>query len=344
MTSKGTHLHYFSKKIAEKQYLITDDVSMLGQNMMAWVDKRLRQATAHLDLAFGGISMILIGDFAQLPPVGDRPLYAPEGASSHGYTMYQLFTKVVILQQIVRQAGTDPDTIKFRELLMRLRDGLSTEADWKTLLEHTPTNATNATQFENAIHLFYKKDSVAQLNIEALAKLSNPIARINAVHSSRSASLANSDQAGGLQPVIFLAKSAKVMLTSNLWQQVGLCNGATGVVEGILYANNQKPPCLPIAVLVNFTVYAGPPFLPNKPQCIQIPPTTYEWHDGLSRLSRQQVPLQLSYAITIHKSQGQTLTKAVIDIGDKERAAGCTFVAISRLKTLSGLMIQAHAI
>ena len=44
--------------------------------------------------------------------------------------------------------------------------------------------------------------------------------------------------------------------------------------------------------------------------------------------------------MTIHKSQGQTMTKAVIDIGDKERAAGCTFVALSRLKTLSGLLIQ----
>ena len=47
-----------------------------------------------------------------------------------------------------------------------------------------------------------------------------------------------------------------------------------------------------------------------------------------------------SYAMTIHKSQGQTMTKAVIDIGDREMAAGCTFVALSRLKTLSGLLIQ----
>ena len=47
--------------------------------MMTWVDKRLQQATTHLDIPFGGISIILIGDFAQLPPVGDRPLFAPEG-------------------------------------------------------------------------------------------------------------------------------------------------------------------------------------------------------------------------------------------------------------------------
>jgi ATP-dependent exoDNAse (exonuclease V) alpha subunit len=54
------------------------------------------------------------------------------------------------------------------------------------------------------------------------------------------------------------------------------------------------------------------------------------------------MPLRLSYAMTIHKSQGQkmTKTKAVLVIGDKEMAAGCTFVALSRLKTLSGLLIQ----
>ena len=58
------------------RYLIVDEVSMLGRNMMARVDKGLRQATTHLDTPFGGISVILIGDFAQLPPVGDRPLFA----------------------------------------------------------------------------------------------------------------------------------------------------------------------------------------------------------------------------------------------------------------------------
>ena len=62
-----------------------------------------------------------------------------------------------------------------------------------------------------------------------------------------------------------------------------------------------------------------------------IPSVTFEWHNGTHRLSRQQLPLHLSYTITIHKSQGQTLSKAVIDIGDKEMAAGCTFVAVSSL-------------
>ena len=116
---------------------------------------------------------------------------------------------------------------------------------------------------------------------------------INALHSSATAAAAKSDDAGGLEPVLFLAEKAKVMLTSNLWQQVGLCNGAMGTIEHILYTNGQHPPNLPLAVLVNFNHYSGPQFLPTKPKCIPIPPIIFQWHNagaaGHTTLSRQQL-------------------------------------------------------
>ena len=130
------------------------------------------------------------------------------------------------------------------------------------------------------------------------------------------------------------------MLTANLWQQTGLCNGSVGFIEDFLYAEQQKPSNLPIAVLVNFHDYSGPAFLADKPKCIPIPPITYKWNDGSSTKSRQQLPLCLSYAITIHKSQGQTLSKVIIDLGDGEIAAGCSFVALSRLRKLSDCLIH----
>ena len=105
---RGPALAKLQNKLKDIKYLIVDEVSMLGQNnMMAWVDKRLRQATTNLDIPFGGISVNLIGDFAQLPPVGDRPLFEPEGEGSHGHTMYNIFTDVVILDQIIRAKWND---------------------------------------------------------------------------------------------------------------------------------------------------------------------------------------------------------------------------------------------
>lgn len=65
---------------------------------------------------------------------------------------------------------------------------------------------------------------MAEYNHEAITKLGSPVARINVIYSCAAAAPAKSDDAGGLEPVIFMAKGAGVMLTSNLWQQVGLCN------------------------------------------------------------------------------------------------------------------------
>jgi len=79
------------------------------------------------------------------------------------------------------------------------------------------------------------------------------------------------------------------------------------------------------AVLVQFEYYTGPVFISNVPNCVPVTPMTFEWE----RHSRQQLPLQLRYAITIHKSQGQTIPRAVIVIGKFELSAGCTFVAVS---------------
>ena len=93
------------------------------------------------------------------------------------------------------------------------------------------------------------------------------------------------------------------MLTMNLWSTVGLCNGATGTVVDIIFQNNHQLPDLPIAVIVQFENYRGPAFDEYKPFCISICPITVSSQTEVGFHERQQLPLRLAWALTIHKSQ-----------------------------------------
>ena len=81
-------------------------------------------------------------------------------------------------------------------------------------------------------------------------------------------------------------------------------------------------------------------FLESRPHCVPIAPRLFEWESNGSRLSRLQVPLRLRYAMTIHKSRGQTLPKVVIDLGKSEKAPGCSFVAASRVRSLDHALFK----
>ena len=121
---KGQALSNLQTRLQGVRYLLIDEFSVMGQNMFGWIDRRLRQATGKFDLQFGGISIILVGDFAQLPPVSDKPLYSsmPSGNTAlMGYLGYRSITTVVKLTENQRVASIDQQ--KFRDFLLRLRNG-----------------------------------------------------------------------------------------------------------------------------------------------------------------------------------------------------------------------------
>jgi ATP-dependent DNA helicase PIF1 len=96
-------------------------------------------------------------------------------------------------------------------------------------------------------------------------------------------------------------------------------------------------PSLPTAVMVKFDSYSGPT-LPDG--TIPIVPIRRAWSSCGKSCSRLQIPLKLAWAITIHKAQGLTLNKVVIDIGTKEFSTGLTFVACSRVRYLTDLIFE----
>ena len=218
-----------------------------------------------------------------------------------------------------------------------MQNGQSNVSDWKALLDRQPASVKNLNEFNTATKLFYSNKQVAKYNYEQLTQLNRPIAVINARHSNNKVKHVSPQQMFGLQPCLFICKGAKVMLTMNLWPSVGLCNGSTGKVVDIIYAQNYQPPDLPVAVIVKFDDYLGPSNA-NMKSCVPISPVTVTVDNSFDE--RQQLPLTLAWALTIHKSQGMTLGKAWIDIGQKESTLGISYVAISRVRSLFSLIIE----
>lgn len=332
---QGDHLKRLQQSLESMQYIIIDEMSMVGRKLFGQVDRRLHQIfPQHSCEVLGGCSCLLFGDFGQLPPVMDLPLYTTSTSSplsDIGSSSYRSFDKATVLDQIMRQSGDDPSQVLFRNILLRLRNCEVTEADWRTLMTRTPAEVSDASTFDNAVHLFPTIEAVVEYNTNKLHACGQPVATIKAVHTGPNASKASSDDAGGLQPVLCIARGARVMLSANLWVDMGLVNGAMGTIQSICYHEGGAPPDLPIVVTILFDKYAGPT-LPDG--TVPIPPLCRSWTTSSSNCSRLQLPLKLAWAVTIHKAQGLTLNKLCVDIGKKEFSAGLTFVAISRVRRL----------
>ena len=97
------------------------------------------------------------------------------------------------------------------------------------------------------------------------------------------------------------------------------------------------PPKLPSFVLVYFPQYTGPSFHPTEEKLVPIVPVLRNWYESKTEHHRIMLPLIPSYAITIHKSQGQTLDKIIVNLGDKEFASGLTYTALSRATKLQNI-------
>ena len=136
------------------------------------------------------------------------------------------------------------------------------------------------------------------------------------------------------------------MLTENIWTERGLVNGALGVVRDIVWPAGtidprQEPP---LALLIAFDHYdfeGHEAYIEvGGERLVPVFRSRREWTRGSALCSRTQFPVTLAYAITIHKSQGLSLDRAVLDLSEKDFASGLTYVAISRVRSLEGLLFE----
>ena len=302
------------RKWISTQVLIVDEVSMMDIDFFEKLNL-IGQAVRKNPKPFGGLQLIFVGDFFQLPPVDNgthKFIFESEVWSKIDF-------KIIELTQVVRQK--DP---VFHKILNEARIGsLSTESidilkqridlPWQNL-EIKPTL------------LFPKKTIVASVNAQGLSKLPGPeyIYKVETISTSKFGEELDllSQKAlrnASYDETVVLKVGAQVMLLINRNDGTELVNGSRGVVTGFL--PNSTP-------LVKFHSMGQPIAIENH---------TWEIEGGY--INQKQLPLKLAYALTIHKSQGSTLDSALIDIGSDVFECGQAYVALSRVKSLESLYI-----
>lgn len=286
-------------------YLLIDERSFVGQRMLSLVSARLSQIVPHGDsLPFGGLSVVLFGDDAQLPPVRDTPLYmkprAGDWASVVGSALYRQFRHCVVLRTVFRQTED-----RFRGCLMRVRDAAVTDDDVQ-LLQSRVLRPDALPAFENAPRIFATRRLVDACNLSMLAQ---PRPALHGAGVAAAVAIIAATDVGPTRTAftddvpprhLLLKEGARVMLRRNLSVQHGLVNGALGTVVNIVYEPGRRPPNdTPFCILVQFDTYSGPSCDPRHgDRVVPIFPVRTQGAGGAARV---QFPLTLAWAMTVHK-------------------------------------------
>lgn len=301
-----------AKRLRATKVLIIDEISMFDGRTLDTVDLVCR-TIKDTDLPFGGMQVIFVGDFFQLPPVTKAGEPIPQFAfASRAWQAAN--PKVCYLSEQHRQE----DQV-FVELLSAIRRGQVTAKHKQLLGERQIVFMDD--DFENITKLFSHNVDVDKLNSQALNQLEDS-PRLYPMAAYGAPPLIEQLKRGCLSPEqLVLKQGAKVMFTKNSLDG-SYVNGTTGEVDK--YAKDTGYPIVRL----------------RSGKYIEAAPT--EWKieaEGKTLATIIQIPLRLAWAMTVHKSQGMSLDAAVIDLS-RAFAYGQGYVALSRVRSLQGLHLQ----
>ena len=360
------------KRLEETDVLIIDECSMLSSDLLETLDAVTRGVRGDMDEGcrdepFGGMQIIAFGDFYQLPPVyraaannwngngngngngvrnerSDRR-WRPFCFDSHVWEDLGLSDNIVQLKDVQRQENED-----FVNLLNRVRIGNIRETDIVELNSRCLIGESNPLPTDGIVptRLYVLNKDVDSENISRLAELNGKEVVCKAVDTWRErmpvGTLADTkkkmkDGLGMEMPdEVRLKVGAQVMLTRNKDMEKNLVNGSRGVVESFIQPSSLSSEDgtydFPIPV-VRFDCGVVTKIVP-------VESVRYNPNGGEGCLVRMQVPLKLAWAITIHKSQGSTLSRALLDITSAFEYGQC-YVALSRVTSLEGLWLEKPA-
>ena len=322
---------YISRRIRRTRILIIDEISMLSTSMLDMVDMVCREVKQNNE-PFGGIQIILVGDFFQLPPIIKKDDYAdmqnsliPDSklnkvfAYDSGAWERARFV-ICYLSEQYRQDDAE---------LLSILSGIRASNVKQEHLDNILTRQTDISDTpENITKLFSHNVDVDQINNNELGKLNEKV-KVFKMSEKGKSHMVTTLKKGCLSPEnLELKVGAIVMCTKNNIKE-RFVNGTLGTV-------------------VDFEEFTGNPIIKiHSGHNIII--SSMDWtieENGKILAQITQIPLRLAWAITVHKSQGMSLESAVIDLS-RVFEFGQGYVALSRVRRLSGLYllgINEHAL
>ncbi|EIM39749.1 MULTISPECIES: AAA family ATPase [Acinetobacter] len=305
---------YLKEHLENAQVLIIDEISMLHAKQLNLVNQVLKYFKES-DEAFGGIQVIVAGDFFQLPPVGRNDERNRDKFCFMSDAWVEAKFRVCYLTEQHRQ-GND----YLNDILNAIRaQAIGTEH--RNALQGTRHQEIGDTY----TRLYTHNMDVDSINFRHLNEIDNEPRQFDAQCDGNDKLIETLKSSVRAPETLTLKKHAKVMFVKNNFD-LGYINGSLGEVIG--FEEDDEFGVLPKVKLTDGTT-------------LLVEPETWSVDNeaGKTIASFQQIPLRLAWAITIHKSQGMTLEAAEIDLSHTfEKGQG--YVALSRLKTLDGLRLK----
>lgn len=340
----GRHLHRRTREVLKAiDVLVIDEISMVNADMMDAISTAMGIARGRRKQPFGGAQVVMFGDPYQLAPVpgnNEERAYMAENYQSPWFFDAHVWREDVLeryeLNEIFRQSDEH-----FKEILNAIRDGSCTQE----MLDFINQCGNRFAQSDDVIRLATINASVDSVNRARMAKIPGEAKKFHALFSAEDERVFGRTLPA--DPVLELKVGAQVMFIKN--DDGGKKDSSGGTVKRWVNGTIGHVVELPKSGGVKVEV-EGEIFDVGLSTWEKVRYEVEEQFDEASGSVREvlvavplaefkQIPLRLAWAVTVHKSQGQTYDEVVIDMGRGAFSPGQTYVALSRVRSLEGLYL-----